>query len=183
MRRCAPSRGLEGPTMNLPRLTVERSRSPSVFTYAPGFNVATVFIDRHISEGRGRKVAIRCQAGDVTYADLVANVNRCGNALLRLGLEPGQRMLMMVKDCPEFFYLFWGAIKAGILPVPINVILRPADYRIIVEDSACSAVIYSPEFAGEVEPALAGAAEHRPGQGAAASGRAPVGLAVEGEKR
>src|SRR5207302_9190014 len=49
---------------------------------------------------------------------------------------------------------FWGAIKAGIIPVPINVILRAADYRVIIEDSACAAVVFSSEFAGEVEPAL-----------------------------
>ena len=40
---------------------------------------------------------------------------------------------MLVKDCPEFFYLFWGAIKAGIIPVPLNVILRAPDYRFIFE--------------------------------------------------
>src|SRR5512143_2501810 len=125
------ARILERIAMNLPRLTVDRSRSPSTLRFAPGFNVAAPFIDRHIPEGRGPKVAIRCRAGDVTYAELAANVNRCGNALLGLGLRPGQRMLILVKDSPEFFYLFWGAIKAGIIPAPINVILRAADYRII----------------------------------------------------
>src|SRR5262249_27247788 len=132
--------------MQLPRLTVDRSRSPSTFDFEPGFNVALAFIDRHLAEGRGAKVAIRCAAGDVTYAALVDHVNRCGDALLGLGLVPGQRMTMLVKDCPEFFYLFWGAIKAGIIPVPLNVILRAADYRVIFDDAACSAVVYSPDF-------------------------------------
>ncbi|HEX7839967.1 MAG TPA: AMP-binding protein, partial [Kofleriaceae bacterium] len=121
--------------MDLPRLTVDRSRSPSVLHFAPGFNVAAPFIDRHVAEGRGTRIAIRCQTGDVTYAELAERVNRCGNALVRLGLAPGQRMLMIVKDCPEFFYLFWGAIKAGVIPVPLNAILRAADYRVIIEDS------------------------------------------------
>jgi benzoate-CoA ligase family protein len=144
--------------MNL-RVTVDRSQTPSALRFAPGFNVAVPFIDRHVPEGRGAKVAIQTQAGDVTYAELAANVNRCGNALRRLGLAPGQRMVMVVKDCPEFFYLFWGAIKTGVIPVPLNAILRAADYRVIVEDSACSAVMFSPELAGEVEPALASANE------------------------
>lgn len=47
--------------MNLPRLTVDRSRSPSTFTFEAGFNVAAPFIDRHVPEGRGPKIAIRCQ--------------------------------------------------------------------------------------------------------------------------
>ena len=143
--------------MDASRLSIDRSRTPSVLEFAPGFNVAVPFIDRHLREGRSGKVAIRCAAGEVTYAELAANVNRCAGALLRLGLGAGQRLLMVVKDCPEFFYLFWGAIKAGIIPVPLNVILRTADYRVIIGDSGCSAVIYSPEFAGEVEPALAAA--------------------------
>jgi benzoate-CoA ligase family protein len=144
--------------VNVGGVIVDRSRSPSVMSYPPGFNAAVPFIDRHVAEGRGDEIAIRSSEGEVSYAELVAGVNRCGNALLRLGLVPGERMLMAVKDCPEFFYLFWGAIKAGIVPVPINVILRTADYRVLVEDSGCAAVVYSPEFAGEVAPALAGAA-------------------------
>jgi benzoate-CoA ligase family protein len=138
-------------------ISVDRSKSPAAIEFGPGFNVAVPFIDRHLREGRGKKVAIRSAAGDVTYAELAASVNRCGNALLQLGLQRGQRLLMVVKDCPEFFYLFWGAIKAGIVPVPLNTLLRADDYRYMIQDSACSAVFWSPEFAAEVEPAVAAA--------------------------
>jgi benzoate-CoA ligase family protein len=120
----------------------------------PDFNAAVAFIDRHLLEGRGAKAAIRGARGEVTYAQLFANVNRCGNALLSLGIAPGNRLLMVVKDCPEFFYLFWGAIKAGIVPVPLNTLLRSGDYQYMMEDSGCTAIIWSPEFAQEVEPAL-----------------------------
>lgn len=119
------------------------------------FNVAVPFIDRHLGEGRGAKVAIRTVHGDtVTFAELAERVNRAGNALLAQGLRPGDRLMMVVKDCPAFFYLFWGAIKAGIVPVPPNTLLRAADYAYMFEDSGCSLVVYSTEFAGEVEPAL-----------------------------
>jgi benzoate-CoA ligase family protein len=152
------------------RVGVDRSQTPSALSFAPGFNVAVPFVDRHVAEGRGGKTAIRSGGGEITYADLAENVNRCGNALLRLGLRRGQRLLMVVKDCPEFFYLFWGSIKAGIVPVPLNVILRAADYRIILEDSACTGLVYSPEFTAEVEGALAAV-------------RPEVTLPVEGAKR
>src|SRR5258708_32285193 len=79
------------------------------------FNVAVPFIDRHLGEGRGGKIVIRTAHETVTYAELAERVNRAGNALLALGLKPGDRLLMVVKDCPAFFYLFWGAIKAGIV--------------------------------------------------------------------
>jgi benzoate-CoA ligase family protein len=119
------------------------------------FNVAVPFVDRHIGEGRGAKVAIRTASETVTYAQLVERVNRAGNALLAAGLKPGDRMLMVVKDCPAFFYLFWGAIKAGIVPAPLNTMLRAADYAYLFEDSGCRLVVYSSEYAKEVEPAIA----------------------------
>jgi len=166
-------------TMNLPGVTIDRSRCPSTFRFDPGFNVAAPFIDRHVPEGRGGKIAIRCAAGDVRYAELAAQVDRCGRALGRLGLTPGQRMLMILRDCPEFFYLFWGAIKLGVIPVPVNAILRAADYRGMITDSACAAVVYSPELASEVEPALA--------EGAMPDGTAaaapPIALPIHGERR
>ncbi len=119
------------------------------------FNVAVPFIDRHVGEGRGSKVAIRTVHGeDVTYAELAENVNRAGNALLAQGLRPGDRLLMVVKDCPAFFYLFWGAIKAGIVAAPLNTLLRAPDYAYMIEDSGCGLVVYSSEFAGEIEAAL-----------------------------
>jgi benzoate-CoA ligase family protein len=118
------------------------------------FNVAVPFIDRHVGEGRGSKAAIRTAHETVTYAQLAERVNRAGNALLGLGLKPGDRLLMVVKDCPAFFYLFWGALKAGIVAVPPNTLLRAPDYAYMIEDSGCRLVVYSPEFAGEIEPAL-----------------------------
>ncbi|MDB5486939.1 MAG: benzoate-CoA ligase family [Reyranella sp.] len=131
------------------------SFSPTQAVQLPArFNVAVPFIDRHLGEGRGAKAAIRTSQETVTFAELAERVNRTGNALLALGLKPGDRLLMVVKDCPAFFYLFWGAIKAGIVPVPPNTLLRAPDYAYMVEDSGCGLVVYSAEFAGEIEPAL-----------------------------
>jgi len=153
-------------------VVLDRSQVPTRMAFAPGFNVAVPFIDRHLGEGRGAKVAIRSAAGEVTYAELAERVNRCGNALLALGLRRGDRLLMVVKDCAEFFYSFWGAIKAGIVPVPLNTMLRSDDYRFIIEDSQCAGLVWSPEFDREVKPALA-AAKPKPG----------VALPVEGGER
>jgi len=129
--------------------------------FAPVFNVAVPFIDRHLAEGRGAKLAIRTVKEDVTYAQLAERVNRAGNALLGLGIGKGNRLLMIVKDCPAFFYAFWGAIKAGIVPVPVNTLLRAPDYAYMIENSGCAGVLYSPEYATEVEPGLS-ASPHKP---------------------
>jgi benzoate-CoA ligase family protein len=142
-------------------VNVDTSQSPAKLTFAPTFNVAVPFIDRHVDEGRASKIAIRAADGDITYGELAANVNRAGNALHGLDLAAGDRVVMAVKDCPAFFYIFWGAIKAGFVPVPVNTLLRANDYRFILENSGCAAAIYSPEFAAEMEAAL-GSAEPGP---------------------
>ena len=142
-------------------VTVDRSTTPSTIHYAPIFNVAVPFIDRHLDEGRAGHVAFRTVDEDVTYGQLAEQVARCGNLLQSMGLKAGDRVLMIVKDCPEFVYLFWGAIKAGVVPVPVNTLLRSSDYQYMVDDSGCALVVYSPEYTSEVRPAL-DAAEHRP---------------------
>ncbi len=119
------------------------------------FNVAVPFIDRHIDQGRGEKIAIRTNRDiEVSYSQLQINVNRSANSLLALGLGRGDRLVIVIKDCAEFFYCFWGAIKIGIIPIPVNALLRSKDYSFIIADSRCRAVIYSPEYSAEVEPAL-----------------------------
>ena len=119
------------------------------------FNVAQWLIDRHAGEGRGGKPAIRTRDRTITYFELREAVDRTGNALAALGLGPGDRLLMVVSDCPEWVFLFWGAIKAGIVPVPLNTLLRAADYDFIIADSQCAGIVHSPEYAGEVSAALA----------------------------
>jgi benzoate-CoA ligase family protein len=142
-------------------VAIEPGPAGSRLRFAPRFNVAAAFIDRHLAEGRGAKIAIRTAAEEVSYAALAERVARCGNALLGLGIPRGGRLLMVVLDGPAFFYLFWGAIKAGIVPAPLNTLLRATDYAYLIEDSACAGIAFSPELAAEIEPAL-DQARHRP---------------------
>ncbi len=142
-------------------VTIDRSGDAPAFSFADSFNVSVHMIDRHIAEGRGERMAYIAGNEEVTYEQLCERVHRCGNALLETGLRPGERLLMIVKDCPAFVYLFYGAVKAGIVPVPINTLLRAHDYAYMIEDSAAAALVYSPEFAAEVEPALS-ESPHKP---------------------
>ena len=141
--------------MHPAELTIDRSTTPTRLRYGERFNAAEWYVDRHLAEGRGDNVAIEQAGARVTYGELARRVGQAGNALL--GLGPGDRVLMVVKDCPEFFFFFWGAIKAGIVPVPVSYLMRARDLAFIIGDSGCQAVVYSPEFAGEVVPGLAAA--------------------------
>ena len=85
------------------------------------FNVATHFVDRHIGEGRGAKVAIECGDQRVTFQQLLERVNRIGSALRdHLGVRQEERVALLLLDTPDFTSSFFGAIKIGAVPVPIN---------------------------------------------------------------
>jgi benzoate-CoA ligase family protein len=134
---------------------LDDSSSPPSIKFAPVFNAAVPFIDRHLAEGRADKVAIVTETEAVTYRELSERVNRAGHALLSLGMEPAQRVLMVVKDCPEFFYVFFGAVKAGIVPVPVNTLMRISDYEYLIENSECTALVHSSDFNDTMSDALA----------------------------
>ncbi len=56
-------------------VSIDKQRSPASLAFAPNFNVAVPFIDRHLQEGRAEKLAIRAVGGDdVTYAELAEGV-------------------------------------------------------------------------------------------------------------
>src|SRR5579883_3429013 len=84
------------------------------------YNAASHFVDRHLGEGRGSKVAFVDDRGKYTYEELAARVNRAGNVLRQLGVEMEQRVLLCLFDTIDFPSLFWGAIKIGAVAVPAN---------------------------------------------------------------
>jgi benzoate-CoA ligase family protein len=118
------------------------------------FNVAAHFVDRSAAGERGDAVAFRWEDRALTYRQLQELVNRSGNALRDLGLDLEQRVLMACLDQPEFVGTFWGAIKIGAVPVPVNTLLRAADYLYLLEDSRARVAVVSAPLLGEVGPAL-----------------------------
>jgi len=116
------------------------------------FNAAKFFVDRHLAEGRGGKVAIECGDERVTYAQLAERVNRCGSALrTTCGVGRGDRVVLLLVDGPAFFYAFFGAIKIGAVPVPTNTLWKAADYRHVLNDSGAGVLIVSEELLAEVD--------------------------------
>ena len=117
--------------------------SKSPFPLPEEFNAASYFVDRHIAEGRGDKIAIECEEKRVTYSELFARVNQVGNALKKLGVRPEERVFLLLLDTPEFAAGFFGAIKIGAVPVPVNTLLKPGDYEYLLNDSRARVVIVS----------------------------------------
>ncbi len=115
------------------------------------FNVATWLVDRNVEQGRGHNIAIECGDEQVTYRQLAERVNRAGNALRGLGMRIEERVLLILLDTPEFFYSFLGAIKAGLVAVPVNTMLKAADYEYMLNDSRARTVIVSEALLPQLE--------------------------------
>jgi len=115
------------------------------------FNAAAYFIDRHLSEGRSGKVAIECGDLRVTYGQLAGLVNHFGNALKTLGVRMEERVLLLLIDTPEFAASFFGAIKIGAVPVPVNTLLKPADYKYLLNNSRARVAVVSESLLAPIQ--------------------------------
>ena len=115
------------------------------------FNVADHFIDRHLREGRGGKVAFECGEARVTYGQLFERVNRMGNALKGLGVRREERVALLLLDSPEFAYAFFGAIKIGAVAVPMNTMLKPHEHEYILNDCRARVAIVSESLLPQFE--------------------------------
>src|ERR671923_1734087 len=125
------------------------------------FNVAAWYVDRNVEEGRGPAPAFHCEGRTLTYADVQELSNRTGNALLDLGVAMEDRVLVLCLDAPEFLGAFWGAIKIGAVPIPVNTLMRGADYLYFLQDSRAKVAVVSAPLLSEVAPVLGQAPQLR----------------------
>jgi benzoate-CoA ligase family protein len=116
----------------------------------PTFNAASYFVDRHLLEGRGGKIAIEHGDERVSYAELHERVNRFGSALRqKYGVATGDRIALLLLDTPEFAYSFFGAVKIGAVPIPTNTLWKASEYRYLLNDSAARVLVISEELLPE----------------------------------
>jgi benzoate-CoA ligase len=110
----------------------------------PKFNAAEFFVDRHLQEGRGDCMAIECEEERVTYTQLSERMNRFGLGLRdALAVRMEERVLLLLPDIPEFAYCFFGAIKIGAVPVPVNTLLRASEYEYFLRDTRARVAVVS----------------------------------------
>nr|VFK17923.1 MAG: benzoate-CoA ligase [Candidatus Kentron sp. LPFa]VFK32826.1 MAG: benzoate-CoA ligase [Candidatus Kentron sp. LPFa] len=97
-------------------------------------NAASVFVDAHMTDGRGDRPAILCGERVVTYVELRDSVNRFGNILKELDTHMEERVAILLPDIPEFAFAFFGTMKTGAVAVPLNTLLRPEEYEYSLND-------------------------------------------------
>ncbi len=133
---------------------------------------ACALLDANLEAGRADKVAIVCGEERLTYADLHARTCGMGRALLALGVRREERVVLILDDTPAFPVAFWGAIRIGAVPVPVNPLLRVDDYRFFVADTYARAVVAAPAYLEKLDQALVGLPEP---PAVIAAGDAPAG--------
>ena len=98
----------------------------------PEWYNASVLVDRNLEAGRVDKAAIYCGDDEVTYGELARRISRLGHALRGLGVDREDRVLLMLNDTPSFPTAFFAVMRIGAVPIPVNTLLQPADYRFFV---------------------------------------------------
>jgi 4-hydroxybenzoate-CoA ligase len=118
------------------------------------YNAVSDFVDAHIAAGRGSKVAFVDPERSLTYGDLQARSIRFANALRDLGIEPEQRVALLLNDTVDYPVAFWGAIRAGCVAIPLNVYLTLPQYAYILSDCRARALVVDAALAETIAPVL-----------------------------
>jgi benzoate-CoA ligase family protein len=135
---------------------VDRTISPPALDIPREYNAAVDFVDRHLAEGRGAKVAFLDDTTELTYAGLAEQVNRVGNALRDLGVRIEERVLLVLLDTVRFPAVFFGAIKIGAVPVPVNTLLTAKDYDALLRDTRARVLVVSAAVLDKIAAILPG---------------------------
>lgn len=120
------------------------------------YNATADLIDGNLRAGRGGRIAVREPGRETTYDALAERVNRAGNALRELGLDLEKRALLCLLDTVDFPAAFWGAIKIGAVPVPVNTLLTARDYDFMLRDSRARVLVASGALLEKILPVLPG---------------------------
>jgi 4-hydroxybenzoate-CoA ligase len=98
------------------------------------YNAVTFLLDRNVDEGRGNKLAYTDGASELTYGELQRQTGRLANLLRRLSIRREERVAMIMLDTVDFPIVFLGALRAGIVPVPLNTLLTAEQYAYVLAD-------------------------------------------------
>src|ERR1043165_9244173 len=115
------------------------------FSLPEQYNASRILFD-NLARGNGERTALTGPGGQRPYAELCAEAARWGNSLLSLGLERGDRVLLFLDDTPAYPAAFFGAVRAGFVPLLINPLPPPDLLQFYLADSGASVAVADAEF-------------------------------------
>lgn len=110
------------------------------------YNAAQWLLDRHVEAGDGDRVAIRCEGRTTTYSELQLETWRAQALLSALGAGFGDRIAMVARDDEAFPAVFLGAMRSGLVPVPLSTMLKGDALGDIVADSGARILFVSVQY-------------------------------------
>jgi benzoate-CoA ligase family protein len=116
------------------------------FAMPERYNASRVLFD-NLSKGHGDRIALTGPAGTRSYQELCSEASRWGNGFLSLGLKRGDRILMFLDDTPAYPAAFFGAVRAGFVPLLINTLTPPDLLQFYLADSGATVAVTEAEFA------------------------------------
>jgi benzoate-CoA ligase family protein len=117
------------------------------------YNVCDL-LDANLARGRAEKSAVLSGETRLSYDDLYQQSCAMGRALSALGVRREERVVLILDDSPAFAIAFWGAMRIGAVPVPVNPLLRVDDFRFFVDDTYARVVIVEPAYLERLDQAL-----------------------------
>lgn len=120
---------------------------------AQPFNACEYLLDRRLAAGDGDRLAVTGPAGDLSYTELAERVRRTAAGLRAVGVQPEQRILMVMADSPHFVVVYLAAMRVGAIPVPVSTMLRADGIAELLRDSRARFLAVTSEFAAAAESA------------------------------
>ncbi|MEM6932981.1 MAG: benzoate-CoA ligase family protein [Pseudomonadota bacterium] len=118
-------------------------------------NAASYFVDRHEGEGRRDKAAFVEGDRALSYGNLIEGTDRVAGMLSRHGFRREDRVAMLVHDVLEFPLVFWGCLKAGVIPIPLNTLLTAEQYEFILADSRVRGLVIANQLLDPLRKTIA----------------------------
>jgi 4-hydroxybenzoate-CoA ligase len=121
-------------------------------------NAALYFVDRHLNSKIADKPAYVEADGrqrQISYQEIAVQSSKMADLYACHGINREDRAALLLLDAIEFPVIFWGSLKAGVVPVPLNTLLSTEVYNTILNDSRAKVLFVSKPLLETVKPALA----------------------------
>ena len=126
---------------------------PEFATYPDRFNPTEELLEKHVAAGRGERVAILFEDQRITYAQLLTQTNKFGNALRELGVREGDRVLLRTPSIPPAIVANFAVLKLGAVFAPISPLFSRTEIAHVANDSEAVAIIVHVALLAELEAA------------------------------
>src|SRR5947209_8637637 len=138
--------------------TARIAERPWLSSYDPGVPADIELPDEPLTVGLARaaakypeRVAIRSFGRSVTYRELDALANRFANALIASGVKPGDRVALLMPNCPQMVLAYYGGLRAGAVLVPTSPLYVESELEHQLADAGATVVVCLSSLFGKVQ--------------------------------